>query len=243
MKLTVALTVHDESCVSGPTMTSVEDAISAAQAQGVEVERLIGLDRPTQEAERYFNQAAFDDWTRLVLDVGDLGHARNALAQAATGDAIAFLDADDLFSENWLAEACAILSERDVILHPEVNWIFDAAGEVLWNPSQDSPLYSPYNWRVGNYWDSLAIAPRRAFLEVPYRARDRERGLGFEDWCWNVETLEAGWAHDTVRDTIIFKRRRDSSLVLELRSKKTVVWELEALAIDKIATLGKIAKK
>ena len=35
---------------------------------------------------------------------GDLGRVRNALVPRATGRYIAFLDADDLFSENWLAE-------------------------------------------------------------------------------------------------------------------------------------------
>lgn len=239
MKLTIAITAHDETCVAGPTMNSAADAITAAEAAGITVERLLGMDRMTPDAAAYFNQPAFDDWTRVSLDVGDLGLARNALAESATGDVVAYLDADDLISENWLVEACALLSTRSVILHPEINWIFDAARVVVWNPALDSPFYTPHFWRVGNYYDSLAIAPRRAFLEVPYRPRDRVVGLGFEDWCWNVETLAAGWAHDTVRDTIIFKRRRDASLVQELRQNRTVLWELDALAIDRLPYLGK----
>ena len=38
------------------------------------------------------------------MDEGDLGRVRNALLPDTDGAFIAFLDADDLFSENWLAE-------------------------------------------------------------------------------------------------------------------------------------------
>ena len=220
-------------------MSSCEDAIAVAEAAGFAVERLLGLDRPSPDTTAYFSQSRFDHWTHVPLDCGDLGHSRNALARAATGDAMAFLDADDLFSENWLAEAGAMLAhDPDLILHPELNWLFDGARVALWNPDPESPLYTPHYWRVGNYYDSMVVAPRRTFIEIPYRGRDKARGLGFEDWCWNLETMAAGWRHKTVRDTIIFKRRRDNSLVQELRQNKSVLWELEMLAIDKLGSFA-----
>lgn len=242
--ITVAITAHSEGVVAGPTIHSCEAAIAAAEAAGYTVERLIGLDNATEQTARYFNQPALDHWRKIKLSVGDLGLARNALAQAAAGRMTAFMDADDLFSENWLALAANMLEEgraerQKWIMHPELNWFFDAAGAVLVNPDQDSDFYAPMYWRVGNCFDSLAMADTDTFRNVPYRGRDKASGYGYEDWCWNIETIEAGFKHRTVRDTIIFKRRRDSSLVTELNDGKSVLWELDALAIDRLQTLGK----
>ena len=231
--LTVALTVHSETVVTGPTLRSTEAAIALAEAAGHRVERLMGLDRPTPGAEAFVAQPALDQWRKVPLDCGDLGLARNALAQAAQSPVLAWLDADDMFSENWLVEGMAAIgSEQSRILHPEVNWFFDAARTVLVNPDPAGPVYDPLYWRIGNYWDSLVITPRQAVLDIPYRARDRDRGLGYEDWCWNVETLSAGWVHAVVTDTIIFKRRRDASLVTELRGSKALPWEVGGLSMD-----------
>lgn len=236
--LTVALTVHAETVVSGPTLRSTEDAIAAAEAAGATVERLIGLDRASDDAVAFMDQPALHHWRKVSLDAGDLGPARNQLAHHARADIIAWLDADDLFSENWLTLGLAALGqEQGRILHPEVNWFFDAAKSILVNPDPTGPLYDPLYWRTGNYWDSLVMCPKAAVLEVPYRPRDRALGLGFEDWCWNVETLEAGWTHAIVPDTIIFKRRRDVSLVTDLRRTNSLPWEVDGLAMDRLSGL------
>ena len=242
LDLTVALTAHSETVVAGPTMRSAEVAIAAAEATGLRVERLIGLDRATPGTRAFLDQPDFDRWRRITLDCGDLGLARNAMAHEAKGRVVAFLDADDLFSANWLTAGMQMLDEATArgdkyILHPELNWYFDGARFVLVNPDQDSEFYTPIYWRIGNYYDSLSMAPRDVFLQVPYVGRDRERGFGFEDWRWNIETIEAGWRHMTVPDTIIFKRRRDNSLITELGSKRTVLWELDSLRIDRLQNL------
>ena len=176
---------------------------------------------------------------------GDLGRVRNALMKDVEGRFIAFLDADDVFSENWLAEALKTLSaaaERGerVIAHPELNVLFDGATSVLVNPDQDAPYFSPYYLYVRNYWDSLLMAPREAHLEIPYVSRDIPNGLSFQDFQFSIETLDAGWKHVVVRDTIIFKRRRDNSLVTESSSRKSIVRALPAMAIDRIRDLGRV---
>lgn len=237
--ITVAITAHAETFVAGPTIRSCDAAISAAERSGYLVERLIGLDNATSEATEYFHQPDLEHWRKVPLDVGDLGLARNGLAQSAQGAFLAFMDADDLFSENWLVEGAKALKAaaeqgQRAILHPELNWFFDAANAVLVNPDPTSVFYTPYYWRVGNHFDSLAMADTETFLEIPYRGRDRNNGFGYEDWCWNIETLQAGFIHHVVPDTIIFKRRRDNSLVTELNTNKNVLWELDMLAIDNL---------
>jgi glycosyltransferase involved in cell wall biosynthesis len=242
--LSVIVTVHSETVVGGPTMRAADAAIEAAKVAGFSVQRLIALDSPTAGTARYFNQPAFDHWERVALTQGDLGRARNEVVKDhARGSAIAFLDADDLFSQNWLAEgmnrlrAAEARGER-MIVHPELNWLFDGAQSVYWNPEQDDPLWTPYYLYVMNYYDSLCLTPRAAHLELPYVHRDIPNGLSFQDWQFSIETTQAGWRHGVARDTIIFKRRRDVSLVTESQGRRAVVRALPAMRIDRVAALG-----
>jgi hypothetical protein len=242
--LSLVVTAHDETLVCGPTMTSADVAVEAARAAGYSVQMIIALDKATEATTDYFNQPCFDHWERWVMGEGDLGRVRNALVPQTSGRFIAYLDADDLFSENWLAEGLDALTAAEargerIIAHPEVNIVFDG-GKYLWqNVDQDSPMFTPHYMYVRNCYDSLCLTPREAHLEVPYVQRDVPNGLSFQDWQFAVETMAKGWKHVVVRDTIIFKRRRDFSLVVESRDRQSIIRSLPAMAIDRIRDLNR----
>lgn len=241
--LTVVVTAHDETVVSGPTMAAAQAAIQAARKRGFTVQPVIALDRATPETTAWFSQPELDSWERWVYDEGDLGRVRNALLPRTEGKYIAFLDADDLFSENWLAEGVATLAEADrqgerVIAHPELNVLFDGARSTLVNIDQDSRLFTPQYLYVRHYYDSLCLAPREVHEQIPYVSRDVPNGLSYQDFQFTVESMDAGWRHRVVRDTIIFKRRRDFSLVTESNARKSVLRRLPGLAIDRVRDLG-----
>jgi len=244
--LTLIVTAHDETLVCGPTIESADVAVEAARAAGYTVQTIIALDRATRQTTDYFHQPDFDNWERWVMDEGDLGRVRNALIPRTAGRFIAFLDADDLFSENWLADGLAVLSAADergerVIAHPEVNIVFDGGKWLLQNVDQDSPLFTPYFLYVRNCYDSLCLTPRDAHLEVPYMHRDIPNGLSYQGWHFAVETMSRGWKHVVVPDTIIFKRRRDFSLVVESNNRGAILRSLPEMAIDRIRDLARSA--
>ncbi|GAB2984708.1 glycosyltransferase [Nocardioides montaniterrae] len=243
--LTVVVTAHNETVVSGPTMRAADIAIEAARARGYVVEAVIALDKATPATTAYFTQSCFDHWERWEYAEGDLGRVRNALLPRTRGRFIAFLDADDVFSENWLADGVATLdaAEREgrrLIAHPELNVLFDGANSVLVNIDQRSRLFTPYYTYFRNYHDSLCLTPRQAHLDLPYVSRDIPNGLSFQDWHFSIETMAAGWEHVVVPDTIIFKRRRDFSLVVESSNRKSIVRKIGAMAIDAVAGLGRL---
>lgn len=242
-KITLAMTVHAETFLAGPTMHSAHDALAAAEAAGYATERLIGMDTATDAARAYFDQPAFADWRKIHVACRDQGLTRNALVAEATGDYLAFLDADDLFSENWLTQAAATLDAaaaagRDkVIVHPELNWQFDAINNVYSNPAQDDPFFSPYVMSTANYYDALCMAPRAAWVEHGFPVRDVAGGFAMEDYQWFVEMTARGWEHDVARDTIIFKRRRDMSQSVQARGATALIRAIEPLAIDKVGQM------
>ena len=149
-----------------------------------------------------------------------------------------------MFSENWLAEGIARLDEAEkagerVIVHPELNIFFDGLNSVLVNIDQTSPLFTPHYFYFRNYYDSLCMAPREAYLEHAYVSRDIPNGLSFQDFQFSIETMGSGWEHVVAPDTIIFKRRRDVSLVTESSGRKSIVRALPEMAIDRIRDLGR----
>lgn len=246
--LTVIVTAHDETVVSGPTMRAADLSVAAAEAAGYGVERIIALDKATPETTAYFQRPQFDHWERRVMQEGDLGRVRNALVPEAAGDYIAFLDADDLFSENWLAEGLRMLKDaaargERLIGHPELNVMFDRGVTVTRNIDQDSPLFTPYYFYARNYYDSLCLTPREAHLEVPYFHRDIPNGLSYQDYQFAIETMSRGWKHVIVPDTIIFKRRRDFSLVVESNNRQSIVRSLPEMAIDRVRDLARAARR
>ncbi len=241
--LSLIVTAHDETIVSGPTMRSADLAVDAARDRGYTVQPIIALDAATEATTAYFNQSRFDHWERRTMNEGDLGRVRNALLPETDGELIAFLDADDLFSENWLAEGIAALKagkERGerLIGHPELRVLFDRNHVVCRNIDQDSLLWTPHYFYIRNYYDSLLISPREAHLAVPYVHRDIRNGLSFQDWQFCIETMSRGWRHVVVKDTIIFKRRRDFSLVLESKDRRSIVRSLPEMAIDRVRDLS-----
>ncbi|MEX0426665.1 glycosyltransferase family A protein [Nocardioides sp. DS6] len=246
--LSLIVTVHSETYVCGPTMRSADIAVDEARAAGHTVQTVIALDRATPETAAYFSEPHFDHWERWEMDAGDLGLVRNASVPRADGRYIAFLDADDLFSANWLAKGVAALDEavdrgERLIVHPELNVFFDGMRSVLVNCDQRSPLFAPEALYVRNYYDSLLMAPREAHLEHPYVTRDLDAGLAFQDWQFTAETLGSGWRHATLRDTIIFKRRRDSSLLTEAVGRKALLRALPELAADRVRGLGQEVRR
>jgi hypothetical protein len=241
--LSVVVTAHDETVVSGPTMRSAELAVAEAKARGRTVETIVALDKATPATTNYFHQPRFDNWERWEMQEGDLGRARNAIVPRTRGGYIAFLDADDLFSENWLAEGVAALDaaagrRERAIAHPELNVIFDGGKSVRQNVDSSSPLFTPYMLYVRNCYDSLCMSPREAHLAVPYVHRDIPNGLSYQDWQFAIETLSRGWRHLVVQDTIIFKRRRDYSLVVESNNRGSIVRSLPEMAIDRVRGLA-----
>lgn len=242
--LTLVVTAHDETAVCGPTMRAADLAVEEARRRGYTVQPVIVLDAATEATTAYFSQPRFDHWERQERHEGDLGRVRNAVVPECPGRHIAFLDADDLVSENWLAEGIATLdaaAERGerAIAHPELTVVFDGARAVQVNVDQSSPLFTPHYLYLRHYYDSACMAPREAHVDVPYDSRQVPGGASCLDRQWTIESLEAGWRHRVVRDTIGFARRRDASPVAEGVARASIVRSLPAMAIDRVRGLGR----
>ena len=177
-------------------MLQLERAKAAAEQEGVSVEVLVILDRANAETVEFFDRAS-DDWNLINVDFGNLGRSRNEGVRLACGRWIAFLDADDLFSANWLASAFSA-SERDkrlIAWHTEWDIYFGSEEFIAHNSDMDNIHISKKDLICINLWSALCFAPKELFILTPYAQTYHLGQIGYEDWAWNMAVVEDG--HDT----------------------------------------------
>lgn len=223
--ITAIITAHKERVLAGPAIASFDAAIRRARAAGLSVEGLAVLDRADELTTRMFDQVKTCGHTVIANDGGDPGLTRNRGVGEAKGDFVAFLDADDLWSENWLEAAFAFLANTpgDVIAHSEINVVFGEERTLWVHADSTTPDFDLSYQRIGNHWDSMSFGPRRLYAQYPFLKNDVAFGYGHEDWHWNNVTLEAGIQHRPVPGTIHMKRRRPGSQMAKCAENDVVV--------------------
>lgn len=202
--ISVISTCHTEGRLMHATLKSIMFAIEEAKLMGLAVDWIMVQDRIDRCTRDYLELHKPVGVNLIELDVGDLGLARNYGAKVAGGRFISFLDADDVWSPNWLTAAYAFarsLPNQDVILHAAVG-IFFEKNEHLW-PVLDSESFDFCSQILfsKNCWAVSSFARREIFLRHPYPASDLKGGFGYEDWHFNCETLAAGIQHKLVPGT------------------------------------------
>jgi hypothetical protein len=241
MDLTVVVAVHNETVACAPTIEFAERAVEAARAVGVTIQMVIAMNDATDGAREYFHQSAFSRWERWEVHQSDRAKASSALALEASGRYLTFLWADNLISENWLADGVTALKAAGdrgdrVIAHPELSVSFAGGNNLMQSVDQSSMLFAPHYCYVDSCYSSVFVAPREVHLEASLGDLEGAGGLSHEDWRFEVETMAGGWRHVVVADTIVFTRRRDF-LAAKSAGPAPLLRSLPQMAIDRIRDL------
>jgi hypothetical protein len=225
-KITAVLNAHGEGLLAGPSLASFCEARTHARNNGIDVQSIFVLDRPEPLTRATIEQAGVEDVAVYETDFGDPAGSRNFAATKGTGEFIAYLDADDLWSVNWLTAAlefCKRQRER-VVAHSELNVVFGDVRNLWVHADSADPDFDAGYLAIGNYWDALVFTWRDLMLEFPITRNDLRHGYGHEDWHWNCVTLLAGYHHRPVSDTVHFKRRRGGSQLAKCSENDVIIY-------------------
>jgi hypothetical protein len=226
--VTVTVNFHREGAFAIAALASLSDLVKVARASGIAVETQAILDRPDELTRHIVSVQS--DWIDTLEEVsfGDLGLSRNAGTCLARGRFLAFLDGDDLWGEHWLRAAFEAATmpgmPQDAIWHPEYQYVFTEpefdrmpqADTLLIRrmQSSDTPGFNPLSLVFHSPWSANAFATRELHVRFPYCTADRTRGMGIEDWSWNLETIGAGVPHRVVPGAVHLIRRKGSGSLM-----------------------------
>lgn len=139
--------------------------------------------------------------------------ARNAGVEAAAGDYILPLDADNRAHPNYLIEAVAAL-DRDPaldVVYASPCFIGDRAD--LWSP----PDFDLTRLLAGNFIDACALIRRRTLLEAEGYDTTLPSPAGYEDWELWIRLADAGRRFQRLEGFLFDYRVRSDSLTRECR--------------------------
>lgn len=202
--ISAVINLHSEGYLCKPSLASLDRCVEHARANGTVTETVLILDNPDAKTAEFVRRQKRDDWNIFEIFEKDLGAARNYAVQRSKGELVAFLDGDDLWCEDWLT-SCVRASKRSTrkaIWHPELNIYFGADSRVFRHIDMESDEFDLLDLLFSNLWTALACTHRDILLEIPYPRTDLKRQLGYEDWGWNLRTIEAGLVHKTVPGTV-----------------------------------------
>lgn len=226
MDISVILTAHREGMIVGATVASALEAIAyAEESLQLNIELIAVLDR-SDDLTRETIVSGFDSRCDLLLecDEGDPGQSRNRGVEASTAKYVSFLDGDDLWSFNWLAEAWRFSKQYPgAIAHSACNVVFGEQNGLWWHVDSEGPLFDARYLLWAHYWDAMSFVSREIMLVHPFQKNDIDRGFGHEDWHWSVATVKAGIPHKPVPNTVHFKRRRTGSQMSKVDGAGCVV--------------------
>jgi len=213
--LSLILNLHDETHYLARTLRSTEEAARFAAASGISTELVIVLDRPaaqTQEWVDRYRAGCFAAIRSVVVNNGSLGPSRADGIAIAQGEYFVLADGDDLISFNMFVGLMqtARSAGPDVIVIPEYSFQFGEGYAVVgyFGHPQIGPLQilfaHPFVSRIMMRRDRF---PGSGFRDLPLSA-----GYAYEDWHFNSDALARGMRIVTAPGTILFYRKRRTSL-------------------------------
>lgn len=224
--ITAVINGHREGLLAPTSLRSMAIATDFAAKAGYSVQLLAILDRPDALTREVFQSAreARANLEIIEVDRGDLGHARNDAVSRAAGRYAAFLDADDLWSKNWLTEAARLADNdtRDIVWHPEINVYFGTHNHVVLHRGMEHPRFKLASLAHTNLWTALSFVSTELLRRIPYASTDLKNNIGFEDWSWNVEIIKRGGLHKIVPGTSHAIRTKPISLLSQTNAAQCI---------------------
>lgn len=210
--VSVFLFLRDEAHLAYGSLLSVQRAVRHLERSQATADVTIVVPARATATIRWAHEMDF--FPVLAIDDERSGVARNAAARRASGTHLAFIDADTIWSEEFLGCALASdLEETDVtVWRPEFLIHFpqdySAVDEYSFSVHPDSRAYDPASILEGNPFPGTWLARAGLLERVPFPIEDHDRGWSDAGRWWVANLLGAGIRNFAVPDTVCYVRAR-----------------------------------
>lgn len=191
--------------------TYVEEAIESVLASSLTPDEIILVNDGSTDvcsvARLYLLEERYPPLRVIRQSQSGLATARNVGASHATGQYLAFLDADDRVSDAYFARAVAILQR-----YPNVGMVgawtqYFGDSTTLW-PTWNTEV--PYLLYHNTLNSSALVMRRQGFLE--FGKNNPEMAYGMEDWDAVIRMVENGWGGVAIPEPLFHYRVRPDSM-------------------------------
>jgi glycosyltransferase involved in cell wall biosynthesis len=230
--LSAIITAHNEGELVKYALNSVLENFKKTNFEQYEI--LIGLDNPDKKTQLALESFDYDPSIVKVFNFNfrDVGMLRQSLLRLSKFEYVSFLDADDIWGDNWLYQASSLNNKnQNAVFHPELTIFFDKKfSYVRKNPDSTSLSFKKSILLFENVWTSSFISPKWIMEKYPMKSGgtfDDSSPYAYEDWSWFRDTLAAGVEHRVVKKTAHFHKIKDESNTTRsiLHNKKP--WPIE----------------
>jgi glycosyltransferase involved in cell wall biosynthesis len=181
-------------------------------------EILIALDNPNYETNKVaeFLQGINENIQIFRFNHGDVGLVRSKMIDHCNFNNVFFVDADDLWSKNWLQK---VLSKRNIplkkIYHPELTY-FKMEHEIKVLKNFKSNKLSSKKWSLlfENLWSSSFAINKDTFLISRFKSgglNSESKIHAFEDWTFFRDSCYSGIQHQIISGTFHLHRQKEMS--------------------------------
>jgi glycosyltransferase involved in cell wall biosynthesis len=159
-----------------------------------------------------------------------MGASRNRAVQAAKGQYLTYLDADDRLSPDALEKQAAVLAA-----HPQVDVVFGHVREFV-SPELDATARArlrPASERLPGRLPTTMLIRRDAFFRVGLFATHLKMGIGMD---WSARAIEAGLRTFMLPDVIFERRLHGQNNGIRERERRTDYVRAVKAALDRRRT-------
>lgn len=189
------------------------EAIESAMKQTIPCEIIVVNDGSTDETSEVAKRFP----VKLIEKPNQgLAHTRNVGIEAAKGEWICCLDADDIITQDYIEKT---IGKADIIGTAQKDF---GNSTTLWQPPFENPVYE--NFRQNNCIHCAAVFRKKVWENIG-GYDEHMPCMGYEDWDFWLRATKAGFTVTVVNEPLFLYRKHGHSMIDDVVKRHSEIYK------------------